>query len=185
MFIRENKMRTLIIALTCSLLVFFTAPQSSASDNLIGTHKILYKSKAKVKGFGSDKWVANGILEFMPNNTWSFIDADGFHYSGTWTKIKKGKKIRIVLSSSGKAEVKEMLKDWMVSYASWNGAYLTGVYLNFTKIKISDIKIHKKTGIPTKCKFSVKGKASGYLNGVKETSSFKFQCNLIFAGKIS
>ncbi len=166
-----------------TLLAFVGSSAQSISatlNDVAGNYNVSMQTKFKVKKLGSDASTASGQLTLNSGGTF-FLDEYGSSndVSGTIYLDSKGKKIFFDLSSSGQAELKDTLTDWLESAAAAEGVYVSNTSFTFTQIKIKKVKIDKRTNRATgKAKVKVKGTVSGYANGEWVETKFTYQAKI-------
>lgn len=158
-----------------------SAPESPV-DGAAGTKyewDTIYNNNVTVSGLGSDSDLAIGDCTLYDDAT--FIchdDKNGWDYTGTY--VQTGYRIKFTFDSDGLQEFKDMLTNWAEEVAYGEGADISAVSIDFTSVKISQMTISKKTGIPGNVTVTIRGKVSAILNGKFTKKNFSYSSKVAF-----
>ena len=134
-----------------------------------------------VSGLVSDSDTTGGECTLYDNGKFNCsadehgIDRD---YTGTYTQA--GNKIQCTFDSNGLQEFKDMLTSWVKELAYGEGANISNISFNFTSVRISQMTISKKTGIPGNVTVTITGKVSAILDGRFTTKNFSYNSKVTF-----
>jgi len=168
-----KKLYCILIAVIVLSLGLAAQSTAATCPDVAGTYEVTYKRTFKAKGLGKDNWQGSDLLILEADGTFMFGDA-----TGTYSCDKKGKKIRLNLDESGLDELENYFAEIISDLAFKKGTDLEPWEITciIQKVKISKIKINKKTAKPKgKVKIEVKGRASAEVDGKQEKGKFSYK----------
>jgi len=161
------------------------AAQSTAADayDVVGDYLLELQSKLKVKGLSKEESTESDTLSLRADQLQGNIFSFAGGASGTFSMLKKGKKIQLELGQDGRDQVKRSLAQSIADLINAKKG-LTGqdalsgedITITLDKVKISPIKIDKKTNFATgKFKVIFGGVSSAIVQGQQERRKFSLK----------
>ncbi len=158
-----------------------SGPESPVDDasNVRYEWNTIYSNNVTVSGLGSSSDTASGDCTLYDDAT--FIchdDTNGWDFAGTY--IQTGNKIKFTFDSDSLQEFADMLTNWAEEVAYGEGADISDISIDFTSVKITQMTISKKTGIPGNVTVTIKGKVSAILEGKFIKKNFSYSSKVRF-----